>query len=180
MSIIVKIKISKKDIRGFRKAMQSARDTIRHADEQDILDAARSLIDDFDTRNAPDFVRERVPKLGAMIDMLLDQDWALPKREREKILAALVYFGDPDDLIPDDVPGLGLLDDAIIIELVLMELKHVIEAYRDFTRYRSSLMKTVPEDIRLKRLEKRRWALHGRMNRRTKNDRGTLPSRSLI
>ncbi|MFK8052670.1 MAG: YkvA family protein [Woeseiaceae bacterium] len=180
MTIVVKIKISNKDISGLRKAMQSARDTIRCADEQDILEAARGLLDDFDTRQAPDFVRERIPKLIAMTDMLEDKDWALPKREREKILAALVYFGDPDDLIPDDVPGLGLLDDAIIIELLLMELKHVIEAYRDFTRYRSSLMKTVPEDIRLERLEKRRWALHGRMTRRSKNDRGSLPTKSLI
>ncbi|MEM7764729.1 MAG: YkvA family protein [Pseudomonadota bacterium] len=180
MTIVVKIKISNKDIRGLRKAMQAARDTIRYADEQDILEAARGLLDDFDTRQAPDFVRERVPKLSAMTDMLEDKDWALPKREREKILAALVYFGDPDDLIPDDVPGLGLLDDAIIIELLLMELKHVIDAYRDFTRYRSSLMKTVPDDVREQRLEKRRWALHGRMARRSKNDRSGLPSKSLI
>ncbi|MEO0574989.1 MAG: YkvA family protein [Pseudomonadota bacterium] len=180
MTIVVKIKISNKDIRELRKAMQNARDTIASADEQDILEAARSLLDEFDTRNAPDFVRERVPRLVAMTDMLEDKDWALPKRQREKILAALVYFGDPDDLIPDDVPGLGLLDDAIIIELLLMELQHVIEAYRDFCRYRSSLMKTVPADIREQRLEKRRWALHGRMQRRSKNDRSGLPSKSLI
>lgn len=180
MTIVVKIKISNKDIVALRKAMQAARDTLNSADEQDILEAARAVLEDFDMRQAPDFVRERVPKLVAMSDMLDDTDWALPQREREKILAALVYFGDPDDLIPDDVPGLGLLDDAIIIELLLMELKHVIEAYRDFCRYRSSLMKTVPTNIRLERLEKRRWALHGRMTRRSKNDRGGLPSKSLI
>lgn len=180
MAIVVKIKITNKDIRALRKAMQAARDTIRSADEQDILEAARTLLDDFDSRQAPDFVRERVPKLIAMTDMLEDKDWQLPKRQRDKILAALVYFGDPDDLIPDDVPGLGLLDDAIVIELLLLELKHVIEAYRDFCRYRSSLMKTVPEAVRIERLDKRRWALHGRMQRRTRTDRSGLPAQSLI
>ncbi|MEM9172811.1 MAG: YkvA family protein [Pseudomonadota bacterium] len=180
MTIIVKIKISNKDIRELRKAMQAARDTIRCADEQDIIEAARTMLDQFDTRSAPDFVRERVPKLAAMTDMLEDTDWALPKRQREKILAALVYFCDPDDLIPDDVPALGLLDDAIIIELLLMELHHVIEAYRDFIRYRSSLTKSVSDSVRVERLEKRRWALHGRMQRRTRNDRGSLPAKSLI
>jgi len=180
VAIVVKIKITNKDIRALRKAMQNARDTIRSADEHDILEAARTLLDDFDSRQAPDFVRERVPKLVAMTDMLEDTDWELPKRQREKILAALVYFGDPDDLIPDDVPGLGLLDDAIVIELLLLELKHVIEAYRDFCRYRSSLMTTVPESVRIERLEKRRWALHGRMQRRMRTDRSGLPSRSLI
>ena len=67
-----------------------------------------------------------------------------------------------------------------MIELLLMELKHVIEAYRDFTRYRASLLKTVPRDIREQRLERRRWALHGRMARRSKSDRGGLPSKPLI
>ena len=31
----------------------------------------------------------------------------------ESILGALVYFCDPEDLIPDNIPGLGYLDDAI-------------------------------------------------------------------
>lgn len=180
MAIVVKLKISNKDVNALRRAMKNARDMIACADESDILEASRIMLSQFDSRQAPDFVRERVPKLVSMIDMLEDQDWSLPKREREKILAALVYFGDPDDLIPDDVPGLGLLDDAIMIELVLRELRHVIEAYRDFVRYRSSLIKTVPKDIRIKRLEKRRWALHGRMLRRTKNERSGLPDKPLI
>lgn len=180
MTIVVKIKISSKDISALRRAMHAARETIACADEADILDAARTLLSEFDSRKAPDFVRERVPRLEAMVDMLEDQDWALPKREREQILAALVYFCDPDDLIPDDVPGLGLLDDAIMIELLLMELKHVIEAYRDFIRYRASLLKTVPRDIREQRLEKRRWALHGRMARRTRSNRSGLPDKPLL
>lgn len=181
MTIVVKLKISNKDIRDLRKAMQAARDTIRHADEGDILEAARHLLQDFDTRGAPDFVRERVPKLVALVDMLDDEDWRLPQREREKILAALVYFGDPDDLIPDDVPGLGLLDDAIIIELLLLELRHVVEAYRDFVRYRSSLAKSVSAETRAERLVKRRKALHGRMLRRGKSQRGrNLPKKSLL
>ncbi len=180
MAIVVKLKISNKDISALRRAMRAARDTIASADDADIIDAARTMLAEFDSRSAPDFVRERVPKLVALTDMLEDEDWAMPKREREKILAALVYFCDPDDLIPDDVPGLGLLDDAIMIELVLMELRHVIEAYRDFGRYRSSLLKTVPENIRVERLEKRRWALHGRMLRRSKNDRGGLPDKPLL
>lgn len=180
MTIVVRIKISSKDITALRRAMHAARQTIASADETDILDAARTLLAEFDSRRAPDFVRERVPRLEAMVDMLEDEDWALPRREREQILAALVYFCDPDDLIPDDVPGLGLLDDAIMIELLLMELKHVIEAYRDFTRYRASLLKTVPADIREQRLEKRRWALHGRMARRTRSNRAGLPDKPLL
>ena len=55
------------------------------------------------------------------------------------VLAALAYVCDPEDIIPDDIPGIGLLDDAVMIELVFRELRHEIEAYEDFRRYRTSI-----------------------------------------
>jgi hypothetical protein len=51
--------------------------------------------------------------------------------------AALAYFADPQDMIPDNIPVLGYIDDAIMIELVVSELKHEIDAFEDFCRYRA-------------------------------------------
>ena len=42
---------------------------------------------------------------------------------RRRVLEALAYFADPSDLVPDQIPGLGLLDDAIMVELVAQELR---------------------------------------------------------
>ncbi len=53
------------------------------------------------------------------------------------MLAALAYLADPDDTIPDTVPVLGFLDDAIMIELCRQDLRFEIEAYDDFCTWRS-------------------------------------------
>ena len=57
------------------------------------------------------------------------------------MLSGLAYLCDPEDLIPDDIPGIGMLDDAVMIELVFRELRHELEAYEDFRAYRESLTK---------------------------------------
>ena len=50
------------------------------------------------------------------------------------MLSGLAYLCDPEDLIPDDIPGIGMLDDAVMIELVFRELRHELDAYQDFMR----------------------------------------------
>ena len=53
----------------------------------------------------------------------------------ERMLPALAVT----DLIHDETPVLGFLDDAIMIDLVARELRHEIRGYRDFHRYRTQL-----------------------------------------
>jgi hypothetical protein len=92
------------------------------------------------------------------------------------VIEALAYFSESDDLIPDDIPGLGFLDDAIMIELVSMELEHEIQAYRDFVIYRAAEAGRKGEDTgmleRADWLEERRQQLHSRMRRRRRRGRG--------
>ena len=101
-----------------RAASMSAEEVLQSADER-ILEASRNKL--------PKFVEERVKKLGALIDMMRDAEWALPEPERTNVLAALVYLSEPEDLIPDEVPVLGYVDDAIMIELVVKELQPEID-----------------------------------------------------
>jgi len=68
--------------------------------------------------------------------MLEDPDWKLEGAHRKRVLEALAYFADPSDLVPDQIPGLGLLDDAIMVELVAQELRPELDAYALFCGYR--------------------------------------------
>lgn len=47
-------------------------------------------------------------------------------------IAALVYFVNPLDVVPDFLPVTGLLDDAAIIAFVLRNIKEDIEEFRDW------------------------------------------------
>ena len=103
--------------------------------------------------------------------MLTDEEWQLPKGDRERLLATFVYFADPEDILPDDIPVIGYLDDVIIIELVARELQHVREAYDDFCQFRddfeNSRRKHTDPVIRRDRIDRRRQQLHQRMRRRS-------------
>ncbi len=103
--------------------------------------------------------------------MLNDDEWQLPDDEREQLLATFVYFADPEDILPDDIPVIGYLDDVIIIELVVRELQHVRIAYDDFCQFREDFEKKNGKDvdavIRRDRLDRKRQQLHQRMHRRT-------------
>lgn len=45
------------------------------------------------------------------------------------VIAALIYLVNPLDLIPDWIPGLGLLDDAFILALVVRRTREALDQF---------------------------------------------------
>lgn len=165
----ISFELSDKDIRYFRQVLKKVRTGKSAENEKLILDQARSLLEEVRGTEAPEFVRSRIEQLGKLIEMLEDKDWRLEGSDRKRVLNALAYFADPDDLIPDRVPGLGYLDDAIMVELVVQDLRHEIEAFDAFVQFRKDKRKekqATPES-----LERRRASLQTRMRRRRRGDR---------
>lgn len=176
MGVTISVDLTDRDLKFFRYAVKKSRDAVRDADEQEIIDAIQSVIDAIKLESPlPDFVARRLPDLDSMIAMLKDPEWKLPKLDRERLLATFVYFGDPEDIIPDDIPAIGYIDDVILIELLIRDLRHVREAYEDFCNYRDNCGKKLAGDTDLrrqrKRIEARRKQLHDRMKRRQRRDR---------
>lgn len=163
------IELSDRDLRHFRRELHRTRESVQCADDDDILAAAVDLVGAMRSTKLPDFVAERLEKLETMLAMVRDEQWPLTDRERAPILAGLAYLCDPEDLIPDDIPGIGMLDDAVMIELVFRELRHELEAYEDFRAYAAQLDQArTGVDARGARLERRRRQLVERMRRRKK------------
>ena len=175
MGLRVTFDLTDDDLKHFRLIMREARSTAARIAPEDIVAAAEDLLGTIGPSGAPAFIVERLQKLRLLIDMLSDIEWRLPHQEANRVLSALAYFAEPEDLIPDHIPGLGFLDDAIMIELIARELKHEIEAYQDFCDYRDKIRGERGGRTRVSRdqwLEDRRKNLQTRMRRRKRSDRG--------
>jgi uncharacterized membrane protein YkvA (DUF1232 family) len=166
----ITFELSEADLDHFREVMRKATSAAEVTDAEKITAAAQSLLDEVGESDVPEFISDRLKRLETLILMVHDQGWDLPGDERQRVLSALAYFSDPEDLIPDEIPGLGFLDDAIMIELVVRELKHEIEAYQDFCYFRNAEATRRGADAdeldRADWLVERRKQLHSRMRRR--------------
>ncbi len=158
------IELGDRDILYFRERLQTVRSGEQATDERVVLDAAKGLVSQILAGESPEFVRDRIGKLALLVRMLEDADWRLEGADRRRIVEVLAYFVDPDDVIPDKVPGLGYLDDAIMVELVVTELRHEIEAYEHFCAFRDE--RGADRDA----LEASRLRLQTRMRRRRRLD----------
>jgi uncharacterized membrane protein YkvA (DUF1232 family) len=169
----VSFELSPRDIRFFRDRLKQVRESEGASDESVVIQGAVDLVAEAIAAEPPDFVIERIHTLEKLIEMLRDEDWRLEGDDRARILDAIAYFVDPDDLIPDRIPGIGFLDDAIMVELVASELTHEIDAYEDFCEFRKRCSKTEVQS----KLETRRTALQARMRRRSRRERSNQRSR---
>lgn len=127
------------DLKRFHDAFERARQLAAAADEIDIIDAAKQALDALSVDSVPTYVRQRLVHVQRLLVMFEDEEWALPAPERDDALAVLAYFSDPDDLIPDHMAGIGLLDDAVMLELLARRMRHVLDAYAQFRAYRDGL-----------------------------------------
>ena len=160
--IRIEFELSEGDLEYFRNRLLKARERHGSETESQIIAAADQLAKRSAEEGVPDFMKSRIETLKTMIAMLQDTDWRLEGEDRKYVVNALVYFADPHDMIPDEIPGVGFLDDAIMIDLAARELNPEVAAYIEFCENRDELAEGV-EDAQP--LEAARDILQSRMRR---------------
>ncbi|HHT46501.1 MAG TPA: DUF1232 domain-containing protein [Firmicutes bacterium] len=93
-----------------------------------------------------DAVRKANGKSGPLVaiwaDLLLFfnllRDWKsgcyrkMPSKSLLLVIAALLYFLNPLDLMPDLIPLGGLVDDATILAFVIKQIRNDLQAYKSW------------------------------------------------
>jgi uncharacterized membrane protein YkvA (DUF1232 family) len=134
----ITFKLGEKDVAYLRRILKHAGSAAKDKSEEEIIQAGHRIAQDVRGASPPQYVLDRVEKLETIVATVEDKDWNPPQAVRQRILTALAYFANPVDLIPDRIPGLGFLDDAIMIELIAEDLKHEIRHYSQFQTFRES------------------------------------------
>jgi uncharacterized membrane protein YkvA (DUF1232 family) len=132
------LELTDDDLSYFSRVMNDVWKKNEKKAEKELVDGARRLLRQATKIKAPEYVQSRLADLGVLVNMFDDKEWPLPEEDRRRIVAALGYFAVAKDLIPDKIPGIGLLDDALMAELVMRELKHEVTGYREFCEYRDN------------------------------------------
>lgn len=176
MTLEVTLELSDEELDYFRSEMRQVRASNAAAAPDAIATAASREVAGLRLTTRSPFIQRRLDRVDRLVAMLRDPEWQLPEHSRRRVLEGLAYVADAQAMVPNDVPVLGLLDDAIMLELVLRDLRHEIDGYEEFDAYRHEAAArtdgSVPSDAvsRLDWLDSRREALHARIRRRRERD----------
>jgi uncharacterized membrane protein YkvA (DUF1232 family) len=138
MPVKIVLELTDDDLAYYRRVMDDVWKRNSKRAEKELVDGARRLLRQVTKAKAPEYVQERLADLLVLLDLLDDSEWPLPDEDRRRIVAAVGYFAIAKDMIPDKIPGIGFLDDALIADLVMQELKHEVAGYRQFCEYREN------------------------------------------
>ena len=108
-----------------------------------------------------------VDRLNGLLRMRKSKAWELSAEQQELIDAMQAYLIEEDDVVPDSVPGIGLMDDAMVIAVVAKRLQRPLARfceYEDFyQRYASHGHRLTVADW--KRLKAQEVRSHNRIRR---------------
>lgn len=170
MPLDITFTLSDRDLERFKAIVSKSKpSSVDQQSQAEIEKAAYKVVDVAMSMDLPDFIADRLLQLKVLLEMMRDEEWGLAQQERARIISAMSYFADPIDLIPDHIPGIGFLDDAMFVEIVIRELKEEIAAYNEFTEFRSSEEERLreagedPGENREQWLKPKRDELHARL-----------------
>lgn len=71
-----------------------------------------------------------IDQIRSLWNLLKAPDEITPFKSKAMIMAALMYFASPVDLVPDALGKAGYMDDAMVVNIVYQRMGPEMEAYK--------------------------------------------------
>lgn len=119
---------SKMDNKYFTKAKNKASEMLRNREKLNhLLHVAKDKLSDVGNGNFVDRVKIFVRMIKSYSNGSYKE---VPVKGLIAIIAAIIYFAMPLDLIPDFIPVTGMVDDFAVVMWVYNQLQNEIEAFK--------------------------------------------------
>lgn len=89
-------------------------------------------------RESVEWIGEMIERVKLLFRMIRDKEYSVDFKTKALIAAGLAYFVLPTDLIPDFIPGIGYLDDALVLSTLWRLVSDEVDRYVSFVRSAAS------------------------------------------
>ena len=101
-----------------------------------IASAAKRALEKHPDGSTPPFVLARMGALQRLETLAGDDAFGPGPELQRQVRVLQAYRAEDEDLIPDDIAVVGLLDDAVLVDIALQLLRDELADYEDFCRFR--------------------------------------------
>ncbi|MBP6796461.1 MAG: hypothetical protein KA124_00060 [Luteimonas sp.] len=130
------IELQATQLEGFNDLLSSLGWATPHLTLDQVASAARAIVPVDTVVPLMPYIRAQLDRGRLLSMMVADADWQ-PANDRSAAARAVVsYLDDDDGLIPNWVPGVGRLDDALVVEAGWSMLAAEVFDFQDFCRLR--------------------------------------------
>jgi hypothetical protein len=128
------LKLADAAMLGFNSELHAVNEQAPPVDADQVMSLARWL-QSVPPATASATIELRLARAESLRRMLDDPDWTLPAGLAERGRRLLAYIGRLDDLIPDEMPVIGHLDEALLVELSWSEFAGEVQDYLHFRNF---------------------------------------------
>ncbi len=135
---IESIDITEGQLLRFNELARSLNEAMPALTADQMAGVARRVLRTAATGGQSPFIASRMRRAAEMRALTQETAWTSPPETARRIHDLIAYLDDPNDLIRDDIPVIGLLDDALLVDIGMDTLREEVDDYAEFRRYRFS------------------------------------------
>ncbi len=153
----VTLQFSENDLRAFNQCAQRIAPGTPALGADQLAAAARRLARAIGEGNESRFIQIRMRRAGEVRAILMDAGWTVDPIVVGRMQDLIGYLDGPVALVPLDVPAVGGLDRALLVDMAMEGLRAELDEYADFCRYRAAEAQCLGVPVAAVDIDRERW-----------------------